>query len=112
MAESNSRKTREDIEKLKRDWESDPCWDIYDTEGYEEYRDELVTFQRECEAKWEKRRQDERAKLASLICPLVPDGAKCSLEKCAWWCDYQDACAIKVIATSATRLDDIAERRD
>jgi polyhydroxyalkanoate synthesis regulator phasin len=37
--------TRSDVEKLKSDWLDDPCWDIYDTEGYEAYYDELKAFQ-------------------------------------------------------------------
>lgn len=37
-------KTREDVEELKRQWLSDGCWDIWDTEGFEEYKDELRNF--------------------------------------------------------------------
>ena len=37
--------TREDVERLKRDWAADPCWDIAETEGFEEYEDELRAFQ-------------------------------------------------------------------
>lgn len=54
---TEGRKTREDVESLKLNWKSDPCWDIYDTESFEEYRDELTAFQREQEAAWERKRQ-------------------------------------------------------
>src|SRR6185436_19521180 len=37
-------KTREEIEKLKKDWASDPIWDLEDTEGFEAHRDELKEF--------------------------------------------------------------------
>ena len=40
-------KTREDVDRLKAGWEGDPCWDIYDTEGFEEYRDELKAYLQE-----------------------------------------------------------------
>lgn len=39
--------TREQVEKLKRQWEEDPTWDIEDTEGYEAYRAELLRFHQE-----------------------------------------------------------------
>lgn len=37
-------KTRAEVEQLKLDWCSDPMWDIEDTEGFEDYKDELVTY--------------------------------------------------------------------
>lgn len=37
-------KTREEVESLKANWAADPCWDIEATEGFEEYRDELIAF--------------------------------------------------------------------
>lgn len=43
--------TREDVEKLKQDWLTDGSWDLYDTEGFEAYRDELKAFQEEQEAR-------------------------------------------------------------
>ena len=61
-------KTRSEIDKLKRDWLSDPCWDIYDTEGFEDHIEELKSFQKECEKKWQQEREirekaiDEKAK--------------------------------------------------
>ena len=52
-------KTVEEIEKLKRDWENDPCWDLYDTEGFEEYTSELMEHQRKCESAWNKKIEKE-----------------------------------------------------
>lgn len=45
-------KTAEDIERLKRSWERDPIWDIEDTEGFEDHREELLAFRKECESRW------------------------------------------------------------
>ena len=45
-------KTREQVEALKKNWLNDPCWDIYETEEFEEYRDELLTFQTNMQREW------------------------------------------------------------
>ena len=45
-------KTREEVEKLKAEWLEDDSWDIEDTEGFEEYRDELYILRLETELKW------------------------------------------------------------
>ena len=45
-------KTREEVEALKKNWMGDSCWDIYETEGFEEYRDELMEFQANKEQDW------------------------------------------------------------
>ena len=45
-------KTREQVEALKNNWRFDPCWDIYDTEGFGEYRDELLLFQTNLQQEW------------------------------------------------------------
>jgi cyclopropane fatty-acyl-phospholipid synthase-like methyltransferase len=42
-------KTPNDVHKLKEQWLIDPCWDIEETEGYEEYRDELKTWREQFE---------------------------------------------------------------
>lgn len=39
-----TRKTREELEALKDNWLKDPCWDIEDTEGYEDHIEELLDF--------------------------------------------------------------------
>jgi len=53
-------KTREELEQLKREWGKDPCWDIYNTEGFEEYKDELKAYQKSIDDKYERQRQQER----------------------------------------------------
>jgi len=51
-------KTREEVEALKLNWQKDPIWDIEDTEGFEEYREELIEFHKiwteKCDEQWEK----------------------------------------------------------
>ncbi len=37
-------KTQAELKALKNNWLSDPCWDIEDTEGFFEHRDELKVF--------------------------------------------------------------------
>lgn len=46
-------KTQADIDDLKRQWRSDPCWDIEDTEGFEGHREELTAYHQQCDAEWE-----------------------------------------------------------
>jgi hypothetical protein len=40
-------KTREQVEALKKQWLTDGAWDIENTPGFEEYREELLAFRRE-----------------------------------------------------------------
>jgi hypothetical protein len=54
-------KTFKEVEELKRQWEMDPCWDLCETEGFEEYATELKDHQEKCEREWnEKRLQKEK----------------------------------------------------
>lgn len=45
-------KTSEEIQALKDAWEEDACWDIEDTEGFEEHHDELLAYREQKEAQW------------------------------------------------------------
>lgn len=51
-------KTREEVEYLKQGWKEEPEWNIYETEGFEEYREELKIYQEEQEALWKKQREE------------------------------------------------------
>lgn len=64
-------KTPEEIEKLKRQWLADPCWDIYSTEGFEAHRKELEEYQAEQERRWEERRQQRLQEKANKM--GIPD---------------------------------------
>lgn len=47
-------RSKEEVDKLKQDWLADPCWDIWDTEGFEDYQKELEEFQETQERTWDK----------------------------------------------------------
>lgn len=57
-------KTPQEIEDLKRNWLSDPCWDIEDTEGFEEYREELIAFSEQAQKEEQERRNAYYLRLA------------------------------------------------
>lgn len=58
-------KTKEEVEKLKADWRYDPIWEIEDTEGFEEHREELIAYRKEMEALWDKQHKEKLEKLAN-----------------------------------------------
>lgn len=49
------KKTTEEIEKLKASWLADPCWDIEDTEGFEDHREELLAYHEQVRSEWEEK---------------------------------------------------------
>jgi hypothetical protein len=49
MVLSKEKATREDVERLKKDWLDNPYWDIWETEGFEDFEGELREFQFEYE---------------------------------------------------------------
>jgi len=58
-------KSREEIEHLKAEWTRDPCWEIYDTKGFEDHREELKKYQEEyyLALSYETELEEEREKL-------------------------------------------------
>ena len=50
-------KTEQDLRDLIINWESDPCWNIEETEGFEEYKESLKSFRLEKEAEWKAERE-------------------------------------------------------
>lgn len=54
--------TRDDVEKLKVSWLRDPNWDIEDTPGFEEFKDELLAFHKEQDEKWERAAFERKVK--------------------------------------------------
>lgn len=47
--------TQSEIDSLKRQWSADPSWDIEDTQGFEEHRQELYIYRLEVENKQMRR---------------------------------------------------------
>ncbi len=101
-----------EIGALKRNWNRDPSWDIEDTEGFEDHREELLQYSQECKARWEEARKKEHDRLAAKICPRIIDRtitspnapgtviyiyASCLVEACAWWNEARGCCAIKAV---------------
>jgi len=102
-------KTRAEVEALKTSWKQDPSWDIETTEGFEDYKDELVSFSKACIAEWDFQRKIHHDKLASKMCPIMSIGyaisfgaddptdtsiVKCFVENCAWWDEANECCGI------------------
>jgi hypothetical protein len=57
----------EKIEELKKSWLADPCWDIENTEGFEDDFEELKAFRLEKEAEWQARVDADRKEMAEKI---------------------------------------------
>lgn len=60
-------KTKTEVEALKREWAADPIWDIEDTEGFEEYRDELIAFREKKEKEWKEQKEKELRQYAEKL---------------------------------------------
>lgn len=56
-------KSLQDLEDLKTNWLNDPCWDIYNTEGFEQYAEQLRQFQADQEAEWIAKHELAEAKI-------------------------------------------------
>jgi hypothetical protein len=64
-------KTRAKIDKLILDWREDPCWELEETEGFEDHKDELLAIRMKCEAEWKARAEREHAEArAKLLRPF------------------------------------------
>jgi len=59
--------TLADIDMLKKGWLEDPCWDIEDTEGFEDFHEELLAFRLQQEERWKAIRHDELTEKASAL---------------------------------------------
>lgn len=63
-----------ELRNIKRQWASDPCWDIEDTEGFEAHRNELLVYSTEMKREWAEKAQ---AKLEAKAIELgVPGNVK------------------------------------
>ena len=82
--EPTSEDKRKQLESLMESWKQDPCWDIEDTEGFEEFHDFLLAWRHayevEREAEWQKKEiarietQTKKFKVeAGIDDPLIAD---------------------------------------
>lgn len=60
-------KTQEEIEKLKASWRHDPCWDIEETEGFEDHKEELLAYRKQVEAESEKKAREYAERRAKKV---------------------------------------------
>lgn len=98
-------KTTEEIEHLKECWESDPCWDIEDTEGFEDHREELEAYSELKKVEWhEKSTQTLKDMAIKLGCPD-------SLQLAAYMISLE--CQIRNLEYQVEKLEDrlIKEKR-
>lgn len=66
-------KTRQEIKDLKKEWESNPNWDLHTTPGFEAHKQELIDYQTRKEILWAKsiaRRERSAAKSMGLTLDL------------------------------------------
>lgn len=94
----------EEIQELKDNWRRDPCWDIEDTEGFEEHREELLAYSLEMKAHWKEQAEKHHDELATMYCPLLSAGSDgmvyCTVERCAWWDETYECCSIRALFIS------------
>lgn len=76
-------KTTQEINDLKAGWKKDPCWDIEDTEGFEDIKTELLEYRLKAERDWT---ESERTRLEEKAGKL-----QCSIEivKYVEWLEYK-----------------------
>ena len=78
-------RTPEEMQVLKTNWLNDPCWDIEDTEGWKEHREELKEWRLKIERKqtddYKKRMQQKADKLqCSFVLAEYIDGLERQIE--------------------------------
>jgi len=66
-------KTAQEIQSLKINWSNDPNWDIEETEGFEEHKQELYIYRLEVENKTMRRKLDEIYETIRLFNHLIKD---------------------------------------
>jgi hypothetical protein len=59
--------TQDEIEKLKKNWIADPCWDLENEDGFGEHREELLKFRLETESAWQLEEEDRIARRARVV---------------------------------------------
>ncbi len=60
-------KTEAEVENLKAKWVDDPCWNIEETQGFEEHKDELLAYRILCESDRAEKRRMRLSELAEKL---------------------------------------------
>ena len=62
--------THEELAMLKSNWRGDPCWDLEQTEGFEEHYQELLDYATKIRTEWQQTLNDICAEKAEKVsCP-------------------------------------------
>lgn len=75
------KRTVKELEVLKQNWRQDPCWDLYETEEFEEHREELKSYQEKWEVIWEKEAQQREEAINLKAQQLGVKGLYCLILK-------------------------------
>jgi hypothetical protein len=101
-------KTRKEIDHLKANWTKDPCWDLTDTEGFEDHRVELSDYQEKMEAYWKEHREGEKRARANRMGLVHPS----KLAEYISGVEEGISALIDRIDTVEKRADDLQRRLD
>lgn len=61
------RKSEAEIEALKRNWHYDPIWDIEETEGFEDHKEELKAYREQVSAEYEQKEHTRLSEKAAMF---------------------------------------------
>ena len=76
----NMEKTIEQkLDDLKENWLADPVWDIEETEGFEDYKEELLQFRLQQEKIWGEQAEERERKIDEKARELGIEGLYCIL---------------------------------
>jgi hypothetical protein len=64
---NDTKRTKQELDDLKAQWLADPCWDIYDTDGFQFHRDELYTYQERIEAEAHEKEEKRKEVVAGAL---------------------------------------------
>jgi hypothetical protein len=110
-------KTREEVEALKSSWSKDPCWDIEETEGFEDHQEELLAFRNEHESRrqaiWqEKQKKTFEYKAESIIddLPVITSNLTDKAGVCALLLAEQQVKATVLLAEQVKRVGDLLDQ--
>jgi polyhydroxyalkanoate synthesis regulator phasin len=59
--------TRENVDRLKQQWLEDGCWDLEETEGFEEFHDELRAFRQKVNSQRQRARIERLEEIADNV---------------------------------------------
>ena len=61
------KRTKDELDRLKREWERNPIWFLEDTEGFAAHYGELLVHRMECEVKCSEKKWDDIESLSESL---------------------------------------------